>query len=204
MKTAVIMKREIFDCEVEQNSKTEMFSATSLVKAGNVWRVANGMAEFNLSQWLNSLSTKEFITELEKKHGSSSVLAKGRGRGSNTWVHPLLFIDMALAISPKLKIEVYEWIFDNLIKYRNESGDSYKRMAGALFVNAQNKAHFPAYIQDVANKIRLACHVDDWQTATEAQLSKRDKLHDAISLLTDVLRNNDDAVRIGILKTTFV
>ena len=130
-------------------------------------------------------------------------MAKGRGRGSNTWVHPLLFIDIALAISPKLKIEVYEWIFDNLIKYRNESGDSYKRMAGALFVNAQNKAHFPAYIQDVANKIRLACHVDDWQTATEVQLSKRDKLHDAISLLTDVLRNNDDAVRIGILKTTF-
>ena len=66
MKTAVIMKRELFGCEVEQNSKTEMFSATSLVKAGNVWRVANGMAEFNLSQWLNSLSTKEFITELEK------------------------------------------------------------------------------------------------------------------------------------------
>ena len=204
MKTAVIMKRELFGCEVEQNSKTEMFSATSLVKAGNIWRTTNGLAEFNLSQWLNSLSTKEFITELEKKHGASSVLAKGRGRGSNTWVHPLLFIDIALAISPKLKIEVYEWMFDNLIKYRNESGDSYKRMAGALFVNAQNKAHFPAYIQDVANKIRLACHVDDWQTATEAQLSKRDKLHDAISLLTDVLRNNDDAVRIGILKTTFV
>ena len=203
MKTAVIMKRELFGCEVEQNSKTEMFSATSLVKAGKIWRTTNGLAEFNLSQWLNSLSTKEFITELEKKHGASSVLVKGRGRGSNTWVHPLLFIDIALAISPKLKIEVYEWIFDNLIKYRNESGDSYKRMAGALFVNAQNKAHFPAYIQDVANKIRLACHVDDWQTATEAQLSNRDKLHDAISLLTDVLRNNDDAVRIGILKTTF-
>jgi len=70
-----------------------------------------------------------------------------------------------------------------------------------LFVNAQNKAQFPSYIQEVANKIRLACNVSDWQTATEAQLSKRDKLHDAIALLTDVLRNNDNAVRIAIVKT---
>jgi len=201
MKTAVIMKRELFGCEVEQNSKTEMFSATSIIKAGNIWRSANGLADFNFSQWLNSNSTKEFISALEKKHGANSVLVKGRGRNSNTWVHPLLFIDIALAISPSLKIEVYEWIFDNLIKYRNESGDSYKRMAGALFVNAQNKAQFPSYIQEVANKIRLACNVSDWQTATEAQLSKRDKLHDAIALLTDVLRNNDNAVRIAIVKT---
>jgi hypothetical protein len=35
-----------------------------------------------------------------------------------------------------LKIEVYSWLFDKLIKYRNNSGDSYKKMAGALFENS--------------------------------------------------------------------
>jgi len=199
MKTAVIMKRELFGCEVEQNSKTEMFNATSLVKAGNKWRSLNGLSDFNLSQWLKQQNTKEFIAELEKKNGS--VLSVGRGRNASTWVHALLFIDLALAISPKLKIEVYDWLLDNLIKYRNESGDSYKRMAGALFVNSKNKAYFSNYIQEVANKIRLSCGVDDWQKATENQLNKRDKIHDAIALLCDVLRNNDDAVRIAILKT---
>ena len=198
MKTAVLMKRELFGCEVEQNSKTEMFNATSLSKAGNKWRSANGLSEFNLSQWLKSKGTQEFISALEKKHGD--VLKVGRGRNSATWIHPLLFIDMALAISPSLKIEVYEWLFDNLLKFRNESGDSYKRMAGALFVNASDKAYYYKYIQDVAQKIKLACNVNDWQTATEPQLQKRDKIHDAITLLCDVLRNNDEAVRLALIK----
>lgn len=86
-------------------------------------------------------------------------------------------------------------------RFAKADGDSYKRMAGALFVNSKNKAYFSNYIQEVANKIRLSCGVDDWQKATENQLNKRDKIHDAIALLCDVLRNNDDAVRIAILKT---
>ena len=198
MKTAVVMKRELFGCEVEQNSKTEMFNATSLAKAGNKWRAANNLNDFNLSQWLKSKGTQEFIQALENKHGD--VLKVGRGRNSATWIHPLLFIDMALAISPSLKIEVYEWLFDNLIKYRNESGDSYVKMSGALFVNATDKSNFPRYIQDVARKVKLACNVKDWQTATEEQLKKRDKIHDAITLLCGVLRNNDEAVRLAIVK----
>ena len=198
MKTAVLMKRELFGCEVEQNSKTEMFNATSLAKAGNVWRVTNGLSEFNLSQWLKSKGTKEFIVALEEKHGD--VLKIGRGRSSSTWIHPLLFIDMALAISPTLKIEVYEWLFDNLIKYRNESGDSYIKMSGALFENATDKSGFSRYIQDVARKVKLACNVKDWQTASEKQLKQRDKIHDAITLLCGVLRNNDEAVRLAIVK----
>jgi hypothetical protein len=198
MKTAVLMKRELFGQEVEQNSKTEMFNATSLAKAGNVWRAANGMAEFNLSQWLKSKSTVEFIEALQAKHGN--VISVSRGRKAGTWVHPLLFIDIALAISPQLKIEVYEWLFDNLVKYRNESGDSYKRMAGALYVRAENKTNFPHYMQDVANKIKLACNIEDWQSASESQLKQRDKIHDAITLLSDVLRSNDEAVRLAILK----
>lgn len=198
MKTAVHMKRELFGCEVEQNSKTEMFNATSLAKAGNKWRAMNGLSDFNLSQWLKSKGTVEFIAALKEKHGD--VLKIGRGRNGSTWIHPLLFIDMALAISPSLKIEVYEWLFDNLLKYRNESGDSYKRMAGALFMNASDKTYYHKYIQDVAQKIKLACNVNDWQSATEDQLKKRDKIHDAITLLCDVLRNNDEAVRLALIK----
>lgn len=198
MKTAVIMKRELFGCEVEQNSKTEMFNATSLSKAGNEWRSKNGLTEFNLSQWLKTKSTQEFIATLGEKYGE--VLKVGRGRNSATWVHPLLFIDMALAISPTLKVEVYQWLFDNLIKYRNESGDSYKEMTGALFLNMDNKAEFSKYITNVANKIKEHCAVDDWKTATEEQLKKRDKIHDAIVLLVGVVRSNDEAVRLALEK----
>ena len=198
MKTEVVMKRQLFGKEISQKSKSQFFSATELVRAGDVWRENNGMSRFNMNQWLNRDSTKSFIKALEAKYGTVKIT--GRGRGNHTWVHPLLFIDMALAISPTLKIEVYEWLYDHLLAYRNDSGDSFKKMTGALYDNQNNKATFSDYIKTVARRIRTECSVDDWETATEAQLKLRDKIHENISLLCDVLKNNEDAVRIGIKK----
>lgn len=199
METAVIMKRKLFDREISQNSKTGFFSATDLVNAGNLWRLTNGKEMFKLATWKNSKATKEFTEDLEKQYGE--VYKASRGKNGNTWVHPYLFIDIALAISPKLKIEVYSWIMDELVKHRNASGDSYKKMSGALYLNSKNKRDFPHDIQKIAKEIKLACHVKDWEHATEAQLKTRDKIHENISLLCDVLKDNDQAVKIAILKT---
>lgn len=199
MKTEVIMKRELFGTEVSQKSKSEMLSGTDLVRAGNKWRSFNELSDFNLSQWLKTKSTVEFISELEKKYGKA--LIKSRGRSAHTWMHPLLFIDCALAISPKLKIETYEWMFDHLIKNRNDSGDSYNLMVGSLYHRHNNKSTFTPYIQGVARKIKQVCNVKDWQTANEKKLKARDKLHNDIALLSDVLNNNDEAVRLAIVKT---
>ena len=124
MKTQVLVKRELFGNEIQQQSKTGFFSATDLVKVGNKWRLSRDLPVFNFSAFLNNTKTKEFIDELNNKY--DIVLSKGKSKKSTTWVHPLLFIDIALAINPKLKVEVYEWLFDNLIKFRNDSGDSYE------------------------------------------------------------------------------
>ena len=196
MKTQVIMKRELFGCQISQKSKTEFFSATDLVRAGNSMRAKQGIDLFAMSEWLRLKSTKEFILELKKKYGKVKI--SGRGRGKHTWVHPLLFIDMALAISPKLKIEVYEWLFDHLIKNRNDSGDSYKEMCGYLYAHHPNKQTFPGYISSVAIDIRSNIGVLDWETATEEQLKRRDKIHSDIAVLADVLRDNNQSVRIAI------
>lgn len=197
------MQRELFGMPISQKSKTEMFSATDLVKAGNKWRVSNGIEPFDLSRYFQNKSTKEFLSELEFKFGEVKIT--GQGRGKHTWVHPYLFIDIALSISPSLKIEVYSWLFDELIKNRNESGDSYKRMCGALFIKASNKYEFPKYISKVAELIRKECNVgndeDAWQKASQEQLKHRDRIHDSIAMLSDILNNNDEAVRLGILKT---
>ena len=199
MKTEVIMKREIFWKEISQKSKSEFFSATDLVYAWNSWRKQNWMNDFNLSQFLTQKATTEFIWELKKEFGE--VLQKWRWRSSHTWVHPLLFIDIALSISPKLKIEVYKWLYDELLKYRNTSWDSYKKMCWALFELQKNKREFYLYIQAVADKIKKHCWVKDWETATEEQLKKRDKIHENIYLLSGVLNNKEEAVRIWILKS---
>lgn len=197
MKTQVIMKRELFGVEIKQQSKTEYFSASDLVKAGDIWRKKNGLSEFQIFQFLKNKSSIEFINELERKYGEK-VIVSTKGRNGQIWVHPLLFIDIALAINPTLKIEVYEWLFDNLIKFRNDSGDSYKEMSAALYVRYGNAREFPSFIQEVALQIKTACGVTDWQSASEQQLKQRYKMHYAIKLLCNVLNDAKNAVRLGI------
>lgn len=197
METEVIMKRELFGGEISQRSKSEFFSATDLVKAGNKWRIINGQELFRLHSWLENKSTKEFIAELEKHYGVVKISAGGKNQ--HTWVHPFLFIDIALAISPSLKIQVYTWLMDALLKYRNDSGDTYKMLAGAVYVASPNKIFFQKTIKRIAHRIQLECDVVDWQRATEAQLMLRDQIHRNIALLTEVTRL-DTAVDVGIAR----
>lgn len=199
MITEVIMKRELFGHQISQKSKSEFFSATDLEKAGNEWRRINGLSKFNLSQFLKSKLTIEFIEELESKYNTKVVLI-GRGRLGSTWVHPLLFIDIALAISPKLKVEVYDWIFDSLIKNRNNSGDSYKQMSAALWLRHTNHREFPVFISKVADYIKSQLKVTDWNEASKEQLELRDKIHIAIKLYCNVLTSPKEAVRLGVLE----
>ncbi len=184
--------------EISQQSKTEMFSATDLVKIGNKKRSELNLSNFNLNEYLRNKSTVEFVEELQKTN--DKVITRGRGRNAQTWVHPFLFIDIALAINPKIKIEVYKWLYDELLKYRNYSGDSYKKMCGSLFNRTKDKNKFHIKIAELSNKIKLEVGVKDWETATESQLKLRDKIHENISLLCDVLNNTPEAIRLGIMK----
>jgi len=198
MKTQVIMKRQLFGADISQQSKSTFLSATDLVRAGNLWRGKQGLNSFDLSAWFNRVGVIEFIESLEEKFGK--VKTSKRGRGQHTWVHPLLFIDLALAISPKLKIEVYTWLYDYLLEFRNNSGDSYKRMCGSIYIKISNKSLFKKYIIQTAGCIQNACGVVDWQRATQQQLKMRDTIQNNIALLSDVLTDIDQAVRIGIEK----
>ena len=196
MVTEVEMKRELFGCQISQKSKSEFFSATDLVKAGNKWRVSNGLGFFQLAQYFRSVKSIEFIKEVESKYGKCIISTKGRS--SHTWVHPLIFIDIALAVNPKLKVEVYEWLFDHLIKFRNDSGDSYKEMSASLYTRFDCPRLFQKYISKVAVQIKEEVGVKDWETATEDQLERRNKIHDSIKLLSRVLDDTNDIVRIAL------
>lgn len=198
MKTEVIMKRQLFGYEISQKSKSHFFSATDLERAGNLFRLSNGLAQFSLNSYFQTNSYKEFEADLKQRYGEVKIVSKGKNQ--HTWVHPLIFIDIALNISPKLKIETYEWIFDNLIKFKNDSGVSYKKMCGSLFAKTKSPSTFHKFIEKVADKIKLACNVEDWNKATEEQLKKRDKIQDNISLLADILNDVEKAVELAIIK----
>jgi len=198
METSVIMKRELFGSEISQNSKNEFLSATDLIKAGNKYRIINSMQPIDLNDWLNQKSTKEFINELEKEFGLVKITA--RGRGHHTWIHPYLFIDLALSLNPKFKVSVYGWLYDNLLKYRNSSGDSYKKMSGAVLLTLSNKSKFKETIMQIANKIKQICGVEDWQKSSENQLKLRNKIHEYIFMLSDIIRDMDTLVDTAIDK----
>lgn len=198
MKTEVFLERQLLNGVIRQSSKNGFFSVKDLLIVGNKYRILKDMKIFNYDSWYNSTATTEFILELKKQFGE--VIISKKGKTGERWVHPYIFIDLALAIDPTLKVEVYKWILDELIKYRNDSGDSYKKMCGALYENCTNKSTFHRGVTKTAELIQKSCGVNDWQSANEEQLKLRDKIHENISLLCDVLRDNNQAIRIGIKK----
>lgn len=201
MKTEVVMKRELFGRKVSQKSKSEFLSATDLFAIGNRERVLSDLKPVSISDYYKNSKNKEFLNELESNYGK--VKSDGRGK-THSWVHPLLFMDMALWISPRLKVKVYEWMQDNLLNYRNDSGDSYKKMVGSLYSKATDKSNFKRNMSFVARRIALECGIQSkenrWENATEQQLKLRDKMQEYISLFCDVTKNANVAIELGISK----
>lgn len=190
MITEVKMIRKFNGFDIKQRNTDEYFSATDLVRAGNKYRLNNGMDKFNLTSWRKSNSTSEFIKTLEVEIGKPAIIL-GRGKNHETWVHPFLFIDLALSISPVLKVKVYRWVYDNLIKYRNSSGDSYKKMCGALYITQSNKSKYEEEIKKLALRIQKEVGINNWQEASQEQLKLRDKIHENIALLSDIIRDRE-------------
>lgn len=120
--TKTIIKREFLGSEISQKSENGFFSATDLFKVANQLRAKKGLNPRVLDTYNRLSSTIEFEAQLAKKY--TTTREHKYGRGGNLWAHPFLFVDMALWLfNPDFKLEVYEWIFNDLPKYID---DSYK------------------------------------------------------------------------------
>jgi len=134
MKTNVNIVRKLNDFEVVQRTKDSMFNATGLLKQ---WNFASGQKK-QMIHYLENNSTKEFISAIESEVSASkrnSVLIKSKankGKNAGTWMHPYLFIDFAMWLNPKFKLEVIKFVYDELIKHRHLSGDYYNKLCSAL------------------------------------------------------------------------
>ncbi len=138
MKTTVIIQREMNGLTIRQDSKSQFFNATDLVEIYNKQNSENK----RIQNYLDNDSTKRFLVALlqaeNQNNSNSSDLENGlmltkRGKNGGTWMHPYLFIDLAMWLSPEFKVTVIRWVYDNLIKLRIEAGDSFKIVNQALF-----------------------------------------------------------------------
>lgn len=134
MKTNNVMVRHMGDFIVQQRTKDGMFNATSLLKQ---WNDSTGQQK-QMFHYFDNSTTKEFIETIQTKEhftqrDSVYVKSKARAdRGGGTWMHPMLFIDFAMWINPSFKYDVLMFVSDQMLKYRNESGDGHKYLSGAV------------------------------------------------------------------------
>lgn len=134
MKTNQLLTRQMADFAVMQRTCDSMFNATALLKQWNESK--NESKEIN--KFFDNNATKDFINALiieENLHTQNSTYVKSRAsRGNNagTWMHPLLFIDFAMWLNPSFKVKVLRFVSDQLLKYRNDAGDAYIEMTGAI------------------------------------------------------------------------
>lgn len=152
MKTNQVMIRKMGDFDVSQPTKDGMFNATALLKQ---WNAQDGVAQRKLDNYFASAKTTEFIDtiiEREKLNTPKMVYLKTRGNNGGTWMHPLLFIDFAMWINPSFKYDVLKFVYDQMIKYRNDSGDAYKLLSSAVG-SIVPKNDMRKYMQTIAKGI---------------------------------------------------
>ena len=158
MKTNQNLTRKMGEYSVLQRTQDGMFNATALLKQWN----STSSTERKMDNYFNSDKTQEFINtimERENLHTPKMVYVKSRvSRGDNvgTWMSPMLFIDFAMWINPSFKYDVLKFVYDELIKFRNEAGDAYKELASAI-VKITPKKEVPTAMTKIAQALNFVC-----------------------------------------------
>lgn len=145
MKTSQVLTRRMGDFEVLQRTSDGYFDANALLAR---WNTTKGNTRKNMPDFVNAKNTKEFLIALaEELHANAEISAladfqpikesKGRmtkkGKTQDqVWMQPYLFIKFAMWINPRFEVKVIKFVYDQLIEYRNEAGDSYRTMTSAL------------------------------------------------------------------------
>lgn len=145
---------------VQQRTKDGMFNATALLKQWNenveLDTQKNGyLKKKDLKEFFSNKNTDEFIDALkeeEKLNGENSPYLKSRGKNGGTWMHPYLFVKFAMWLNPRFEVKVIKFVYDQMIKFRNEAGDAYKELSAAIYTIV-DKSQMPAKMSEVSKGI---------------------------------------------------
>lgn len=148
------MIRPMGEFKVTQRTKDGFFNATALLKQ---WNSSKGMKK-EVKDYFELRSTKDFVSiiiEKEKYDRGNYPYHKSRankGDTAGTWMHPLLFIDFAMWINPSFKYDVLKFVYDQMIRYRNDAGDAYKELSSAI-IKIVPKDFMPKAMQKIGEAL---------------------------------------------------
>ena len=190
MKTNQNLIRKMGEFDVTQRTKDGFFNATYLLKQWN----SQSKSERKMDNYFNVKGTNEFINtimERENLHTPKSVYVKtraSRGLNAGTWMHPLLFIDFAMWINPNFKYDVLKFVYDELIKFRNDAGTAYIEMCEQI-ARISNKKETADNIKKVAQAINFIAQNKHQKMirkeADEDQLREYLRMQKGATMLTD-------------------
>lgn len=144
MKTNQEMVRRIDNFSVIQRTSDGYFDANALLTQ---WNSVEGNIRRRMDKFLEADNTKEFIKALAKDEsqrskmtiGENQLVIKTKGRNmkegktpDKVWMNPLLFIKFAMWINPTFEVKVLRFVYDEMIRYRNDAGDAYKELSSAV------------------------------------------------------------------------
>ena len=144
MKTNQEMVRYIDNFSVVQRTSDGYFDGGELLRQ---WNSIEGNTRRRMDKYLESDNTSEFLKALavDESHrskmtiGENQLVIKVRGRNTKegktpdkVWMNPLLFIKFAMWINPTFEVKVLRFVYDEMIRYRNDAGDAYKELSSAV------------------------------------------------------------------------
>lgn len=157
--------------QVEQRTKDGMFNATALLKQWNTSVLVDtqnsGYVKKDMDDFFANKNVKEFIDALmaeENLNGENCCYLKSRARidrGGGTWMHPILFIKFAMWLNPRFEVQVIKFVYDQMIKYRNDAGDAYKELGGAIS-KVVDKSFMAAAMSNVSKAINFIVFGDHY------------------------------------------
>ena len=167
MKTNQDMIRTIGDYLVVQRTSDGFFNGMELLRQ---WNSTEGNSQRKMEEFLESPRTQEFISALIEENAKDNLgeispkidnqvlkRTKSKIKGmpgrpkEQLWMHPILFIKFAMWINPTFEVKVLRFVYDEMIKYRNDAGDAYKELSSSV-----SKIVPKAFMRDAMKKIAEA------------------------------------------------
>lgn len=160
--------------DVLQRTSDGYFEANALLRQ---WNAKSDNATLAISKFLGQSKIKDFMEALAEEE---SVIAKqqiglnqlvitqkpkrdksGRREPDKVWMNPTLFIKFAMWLNPRFEVKVIKFVQDELIRFRQDCGDNYISLTGALasipdieysdVAKAMNFIVFNSHCRDIRN-----------------------------------------------------
>lgn len=138
------MVRYIDNLSVVQRTSDGFFDGSELLRQ---WNAVEGNPRRRMTEFLDSPKTKDFLKALAEDEsqrakidiGENQLLIKIKGRNTKygktpdkVWMNPLLFFKFAMWINPAFEVKVLRFVYDEMIRYRNDAGDAYKELGASV------------------------------------------------------------------------